>query len=255
MDRGKVVLQQFVISFLLQGTKEVNFAGSSARVNNTKALVIAQGNCLVTEKSQGSEDYKTILFFFSKQRLADFLLKKGFTASQNNRVIATPPYFIIEQDEFIKIFISSLQLHFTAFNNNLSKQLLEVKFEEIMVYLIGRHGNGFIAFLLNSLKPHPGLTFKNTIEANKYTNLGIGELAFLCNMSISTFKRHFAEEFNDTPGNWFKEKRLERAKNLLQAGGANPSEVFTGSGYKNLSHFSNAYKARFGKSPRRHLQD
>ena len=255
MTRGKVVLQQFVISFLVQGHKEINFAGAAIQADNTKALLIPQGNCLVTEKSQGSQDYKTILLFFSKQRLTDFLLKKELLTNLFTVSTSIPPYFIFEQDEFIKIFIQSLSLHFTAINTTISKQLLQVKFEEVMIYLIDKYGNTFITFLLHALKNEHTVGFKTVVEANRYSNLSIGELAFLCNMSVSTFKRRFASAFNDTPGNWFKQKRLEKANGLLQSGNVEPSDVFVGSGYKNLSHFSTAFKAKFGKSPRHYQQD
>ncbi len=254
MNRSKIVLEQYVISFLLQGYKEVNFADAVVKIDNTKALMLAPGSCLMTEKRIGSEDYKSILFFFSKSKLTDLLLKKGLLSGTGTKKIAAPPCFIMEQDAFIKVFINSLSLHFML-DKNLSQQLLEVKFEEIMIYIIDKYGQNFIAFLLHSLEDENNLSFKNTIEANKYSTLSVEEIAFLCNMSISTFKRHFAESFNATPANWFKQKRLQRAKTLLQTGKAKPSELFNGSGYKNLSHFSTAYKTTFGKSPRHSLTD
>lgn len=250
MNNSKVVLDQFAMSFLLQGCKQVNFAGSSVQVDNTKILIIAEGNCLVTEKGQGSDDFKSIMLFFSKKKLTDLLLKKGLRVKPLPADASAPNYFVAEQDEFVKIYISALSLYFTNIDKPLAGQLLELKFEEIMIYLINKYGDAFINFLLCPLKNNRLLSFKNIIETNKYNSLGVGELAFLCNMSVSTFKRHFAEEFSDTPGNWFKRQRLEKAKHMLQSGEAKPSEVFSISGYKNLSHFSSAYKARFGKTPR-----
>ena len=251
MNRSKVILDRYVISFLIQGYKEINFADSSIHVDNSKALLISTGNHLITEKGYGSEDYKSILIFFSKSRLNDLLLKKQLYAHHVEKNIPVPAYFPIEQDEFVKTFVSSLTLHFKL-NPHLSRELLEIKFEEIMLYLIATYGEPLVAFLLNILQNERGLTFKKTIEANKYTNLRLNELAFLCNMSISTFKRYFSETFDETPGKWFKQKRLEKAMLQLKNGDAKSSELFTESGYKNLSHFSAAYKLQFGKSPRYH---
>ncbi|HWK05800.1 MAG TPA: AraC family transcriptional regulator [Puia sp.] len=254
MNRSKVVLEQYVISFLLGGHKELNFAGSAIQIDNTKALIVTQGNCLLTEKDHGSQDYRSILLFFSRQKLTELLLKRGLLSDPSQKPKPVSPYFSFEQDTFIKVFINSLSLHFSL-GKNLSKQLLEVKFEEIMIYLADTYGNRFISFLQYSLEQDHNLSFKNTMEVNKYTNLSLEELAFLCNMSVSTFKRHFGKVFKDTPGNWFKQKRLERARTLLQTGKATPSEIFNSSGYKNLSHFSTAFKNRFGKSPRHSISD
>jgi transcriptional regulator GlxA family with amidase domain len=49
------------------------------------------------------------------------------------------------------------------------------------------------------------------IESNVHSNLKLEEIAFLCNMSLSTFKRHFIVEYNEAPGKWLQDKRLQRA--------------------------------------------
>ena len=249
MNRSKIVVEQYVISFLLGGHKELNFAGSAIQIDNTKALIVAQGNCLLTEKDHGSQDYRSILLFFSKGKLTEFLLKKGLLPNAPKKPKPASPYFSFEQDVFIKAYINSLSLHFSI-GKDLASQLLEIRFEEIMIYLADTYGTRFISFLQYSLEQDRNLSFKNIMEVNKYTNLSVEELAFLCNMSVSTFKRQFVRVFKDTPGNWFKQKRLERARTLLQTGKATPTEIFNSAGYKNLSHFSTAFKNRFGKSPR-----
>jgi AraC family transcriptional regulator, exoenzyme S synthesis regulatory protein ExsA len=254
MNRSKIVLEQYVISFLLGGHKELNFAGSTIQIDNTKALIVTQGNCLLTEKDDSSQDYRGILLFFSREKLTEFLVKKGLLQAGSKKPKAVVPYFSFEQDNFVKAFMHSLSRHFSL-GKNLSKQLLEIRFEEIMIYLADTYGNRFLSFLQHSLEHDYNLSFRNTMEVNKYTNLSVEELAFLCNMSLSTFKRSFFKVFGVSPGNWFKQKRLERARTLLQTGKARPSELFDSSGYKNLAHFSTAFKARFGKSPRNSVPD
>jgi transcriptional regulator GlxA family with amidase domain len=49
--------------------------------------------------------------------------------------------------------------------------------------------------------------FKNVVESNVHSNLKLEEIAFLCNMSLSTFKRHFIVEYNEAPGKWLQDKR------------------------------------------------
>jgi len=249
LGRNKVVLEHFVISFLLQGHKLMNFAGSDICINSTQALVIAQGNCLVTGRGRGSENYNSILFFFSRQRLTDFLVKRGPQPFSTQKQDCPKPWFVFEQDDYIKTFVSSLSVHLATANTKLSESLLAVKFEEVMTYLLDKYGDAFLSFLSQGLKHGEHLPFKQTVEANKYNNLSVSELAFLCNMSLSTFKRHFVEIFNETPGNWLKQQRLERAKSLLESGASKPSQIFTATGYKNHSHFSTAFKAKFGKAP------
>lgn len=254
MNRSKVTLDQYVISFLIQGKKDIYYADSAIHLDNTKALMIAQGNYLMTEKGYGSEDYKSILIFFSKAKLTDLLLKKALISPPVKGTNVPTAYFTIEQDDFVKAFINSLSVHFKL-HQALSRALLEVKFEEIMIYLLDKYKETLLPFLLSTLQNDSELSFKNTIEANKYTNLRTEELAFLCNMSLSTFKRRFVNVFGKTPGSWFKTQRLYRSKQLLASGKTKPSDLVNSSGYKNLSHFSTAYKAQFGKSPSHVIED
>ena len=88
------------------------------------------------------------------------------------------------------------------------------------------------------------------MESNVYSNLRLEEIAFLCNMSLSTFKRHFTSEYNEAPGKWLKDKRLQKAKELLQEGQLKASDIYLEIGYNNLSNFSIAFKNKFGISPK-----
>ena len=84
---------------------------------------------------------------------------------------------------------------------------------------------------------------------NGYSNLKLEEIAFLCNMSLSTFKRHFINEYKTSPGKWLKDKRLEKAKETLEQKKLKPSDIYLNFGYNNLSNFSIAFKNKFGFSP------
>ncbi|MDN6311089.1 MAG: AraC family transcriptional regulator, partial [Psychroflexus sp.] len=92
--------------------------------------------------------------------------------------------------------------------------------------------------------------FKKIIESKIHSNLKLEEIAFLCNMSLSTFKRNFITEYKTSPGKWFHDKRLQKAKRLLEDGGCKPAELYLEFGYNNLSNFSIAFKNKFGISPR-----
>ena len=128
------------------------------------------------------------------------------------------------------------------------ENLLSVKFEELMLYLINKYGNTF-EFYLHSLIVKETSPFKETVESKIHSNLKLEEIAFLCNMSLSTFKRHFINEYNVSPGKWLQDKRLQKAKEMLEKGDLKPSDIYLDVGYNNLSNFSIAFKNKFGFSP------
>ena len=127
---------------------------------------------------------------------------------------------------------------------------MELKFEEIMLYLADKYGQSFLGYLHSLLINERELSFKVVVEKNMFTNLNIEEIAFLCNMSVSTFKRKFISIYQESPGKWFQQKRLNKAKEILINIEAIPSENFMDFGYDSLSNFSAAFKNEFGYSPK-----
>ncbi|MAN27338.1 MULTISPECIES: helix-turn-helix domain-containing protein [Mesonia] len=243
--KSKVNLRMHMFSFLQIGKKEVHFAETSVRVDKNQSILTTKGNCLWTELLDTENSYYCKLFFFSEKVLKDFLKKHPISSKERAQ---ENPFFIIENDNFISAFIDSL----SAIGNNQLHQnesLIKVKFEEILLYLSGKYGNQFSSFL-QSLIQEKNSTFRDVVERHVYSNLKVEEIAFLCNMSLSTFKRHFKEEFQASPGKWLLDQRLEKAKILMEQRDVKASEVYLEIGYNNLSNFSTAFKNKFGISPK-----
>lgn len=242
--KSKVNLSQHMFSFLQKGKKQVHFSDSSVAVNGKQSILIKKGNCLWSELLDNDDIYYCKLFFFSESKLRDFL-KKHHLFNPNEE--EAPLYFIIENDDYILSYLNSLSSIISAppiFMSN----LLSVKFEELMLYLINKYGKSFQNYL-QSLSTKEISNFKGIINKNVYSNLKIEEIAFLCHMSLSTFKRNFIKEYDSTPGKWFQDKRLQKAKELLEEGNLKSSDIYFDLGYNNLSNFSAAFKNKFGKSP------
>ena len=243
--KSMVNLSMNMFSFLQVGKKQVHFADTSIAVNSKQSLLLKKGNWLWTELLDTEASYYCKLFFFSEEKLIDFLQKYTKNGLPHKDEI---PYFVIENDVYITTFLNSLSVLNTA-SSDYTQQLLLVKFEEIMLYLLYKYEENF-EFYLYSLISKEVSPFKNVVESNIHSNLKLEEIAFLCNMSLSTFKRHFTSEYNEAPGKWLQNKRLQRAKDLLQEGVLKPSDIYLDTGYNNLSNFSIAFKNKFGISPK-----
>src|SRR5262249_50400853 len=87
------------------------------------------------------------------------------------------------------------------------------------------------------------------MEANYHHNLALAEFAQMCHRSLSSFKRDFRTHYGTSPGKWLLERRLERSLSLLQATRLSVTEVMLECGFEELSHFSRAFKDRFGRPP------
>ncbi|MCG2430323.1 helix-turn-helix domain-containing protein [Aequorivita xiaoshiensis] len=242
--KSKVNLSMHMFSFLQVGKKQVHFANTAVAVNKNQSLLLNKGNWLWTELLDTDATYYCKLLFFSENKLSEFYNKHVNNVNTSKNEVG---YFVIENDSYIMSYLNSLDTINEApaiFKNN----LLSVKFEELMLYLINKYGSKFELFL-HSLISQQISPFKKVIENNVYSNLKLEEIAFLCHMSLSTFKRRFANEYNTSPGKWLQDKRLLKAKEILKEGQLKASDIYLDFGYNNLSNFSIAFKNKFGFNP------
>ncbi|OEK07816.1 DNA-binding protein [Flavivirga aquatica] len=243
-----VSLGQNTFSFLMEGHKEVFADKTSVSIENSNFLLMKSGHCLMTEKlSNTIDNYRSILFFFTDESLLKFIQKHKISIKKysNRASVHTFKY-----DDYLKVFVNGL-IDISKFKLELQTKLLELKFEELMLYLIETKGVEFIF----SLIPHVGSQlqhFIEIVESNKLNKLSLKELAFLSNMSVSTFKREFEKHFHNSPSKWFQEKRLEHAAFLLKEKLERPSDIFEDMGYENLSNFIQAFKTKYGVTPKQY---
>ena len=242
--KSKVNLGMNMFSFLQVGKKQVHFADISVSVNREQSLLLKKGNWLWTELLDTDRTYNCKLLFFSERRLKEFLEKH----TENRDIVGEDsPYFIIKNDAYITSYLNSLSTISHA-PDVFMENLLSVKFEELLLYLIQKHGKTF-EYYLYSLVINDISEFKKIIDSNSHSNLQLAEIAFLCHMSLSTFKRYFIKTYKVSPGKWLKNKRLQKAKETLEHGELKPSDIYLDFGYNNLSNFSIAFKNKFGISP------
>jgi AraC-like DNA-binding protein len=209
------------------------------------------GHCLMTEKlSKVAGNYRSILFFFSNEDVLKFIRKFELTQSDSSKLLST---YSFSYDAFITRFVDSL-LDISKLSNALQKNILDAKFEEIMLYLIEFKGVEFLYSLISNSN-NQNQKFIQTIENNQLNKLTIKELSFLLNMSVSTFKREFEKHFHSSPSKWFQEKRLEHAAFLLKSNSKRPSDIYEEVGYENLSNFIQAFKMKFGVTPKQYQSE
>lgn len=247
-SKNHVTLNQNLFSFLIEGHKEVIHFNAKTRINNQQFLLMKAGKYLMTEKILSLDNkYRSFLLFFDDEMLFRFIEKNKIKLQANLKI---KPFFALEYDAYIKLFVESLIK--LEPQNIILKQLLPTKFDELFLYLVNKYGSDFLSSFLtpqNNYNNH----FMSVIENNILNNLTIEELAFLCNKSVSAFKREFGRVYNQSPIKWFQEKRLEHSAFLLEHKKLRPSDIYEEAGYESLSSFIQAYKKKFGVTPKKHF--
>lgn len=103
-------------------------------------------------------------------------------------------------------------------------------------------------FLAALFKPNE-IEFKSTIQHNLYTNLSLEELATLCHLSLSSFKRKFSEVFGESPKKYIAKKKVEKAASMLRSNNQRVSEIAYQVGFDSLATFSRNFTSVYGQSP------
>lgn len=245
--KNKINLTRNTISFLRQGTKEVIGNDKNVKIGKGKFVVMKAGRCLMTEHiSTEFNFYKSILLFFSND-IASKLLeqKKVNQASKANNA-----FYAFDYDDYIHHFVESLE-KLMKMDAKIQSQLLPRKFEEIILYLIEKEGISF----LNDIVQNPNTPQNrliSVVEQNRLNKLNLQELAFLTNMSVSTFKREFQKCYHQSPIKWFQKQRLENAAYLLRIHKKRPIEILEETGYESLTNFVQAFKKEYGVTPKQY---
>lgn len=87
------------------------------------------------------------------------------------------------------------------------------------------------------------------MEKNFMFNMPLEKFGYLTGRSLTTFKRDFYQIYNITPQRWLTHRRLELAHYQIVKNQRKPVDVYFEAGFENLSHFSYAFKKKFGLSP------
>jgi AraC-like DNA-binding protein len=87
------------------------------------------------------------------------------------------------------------------------------------------------------------------MNRNFHFNYKLSQFSQLSGRSLSTFHREFKKIFHTTPHKWLLKKRLYWADTLLRTTSKSVSTIAYDSGFKDLAHFSKAYKNCFSVSP------
>ncbi len=88
------------------------------------------------------------------------------------------------------------------------------------------------------------------MEANLGEPLPTEEIARLAGVSRRQLERLFKQHLDALPSRYYAELRLMRAKRLLQQTGQSILQIGLACGFASGSHFSSAYRVRFGHTPR-----
>lgn len=229
---GKMTIQE-------EGEEITAVAGECVFICRNHKVVITKGPC-------GEEQYKGITLLFNRSFLSEYyktLPKKEKPAQVNpigKEVVKLPKSADIDS-----LFFSMVP-YFDS-DNIPSKALMKLKLQEGLLSLLSLDP-GFYPILFDFTEPWK-IDILDFLNKNYMYDLSIGEIALYTGRSLSTFKRDFRKISPLSPQKWIMQKRLDVAYQKIKKDGEQIADVCFEVGFKNRSHFTTAFKKRFGVAP------
>lgn len=219
-------------------------------------ILVREGECAFVRKdnrlkmhkrsSRKTNIYQSVVLKFTRKFLLDFYrgLDKEGVAADAKRVKSSVKR-IATRPDIVSLFESILPYFNT--DSQPSEQWLNLKMMEGLYVLLNTDKNIY-ASLFDFTDPWK-IDLMGFMNENYMYDLSMEELASYTGRSLTSFKRDFKKVSELTPQKWIIRKRLEVAYDMITHEGRKVTEAMMDVGFKNLSHFSRAYKATYGHAP------
>lgn len=244
------VAEQACFLYVLNGEFQYKADDVNLDVSSDYSLFL---NCISSGKkihnSKKEEDCQIVIVTFYPdilKKIYERELPSLFQKPKN--LISNKSGEKINTDFLIKKYVEGLLFYFE--NPSLvNEDILTLKLKEIVLLLAQSQNADSIQLILSQLFSPTTYSFKQIVEANVFSQLTIEQLAEQNNLSVSSFKREFAKLYNDTPANYIKNKKLEKAAELLLISDERITDIAFECGFNDLASFTRSFNDKFHSTP------
>lgn len=197
------------------------------------------------------EDEFCLLGFFISDNLIRDSINEFCTTAVLSPHDTTPAFTAtaLKSNDSLEGFFQSMLIYFRG-EQPPQEYILKLKLKELIANIFCISENAQLASYLKTVASNSKPSLPQIMELNYRYNLSLEEFAKLCHRSLSSFKRDFQTHYNTSPGKWLLSKRLDHSANLLLGNYANITQIAFESGFEDVSHFSHAFRQKFGISPK-----
>jgi len=231
--------------YVVDGQKIWHTAKGSYDIRRDSCVFVRKGGFILEQLMDTG--FCVVLFFIPDDFIRETLYTRSKPLAKYEH--SFEPIMLLESSKTLKGFFLSMSSYFDEMQDP-DPSLMELKFKELILNIADNAVNKDLLTYFCSLLHEPqAILLKRVMEDNFCYNLKLEAFAELSNRSLSAFKRDFEKVFQLTPGKWLLEARLHYALQLLSNQHKAVSEAAFESGFQSQSHFSRAFKIRFGKEP------
>ncbi len=241
-----IFIEEQTLFFVLEGSVVLSHGIVDLVVSQNEMTLLKKGKLYDIQKviDSNSGHYRGMLFCLKDDLIRAFLMNsekvkaKPVNGELRSRVHA--------MNDCLHTFIQSLDSYF-KYNSEVHLGQFRLKLNEMLYYL--GIGNESLFNELIQLDTSVKADLQQIIEKYSTSPISLENLAVISGRSLSSFKRDFKKIYNAAPATWLRQKRLTKAKELLESTELPVSEICFATGFENVSHFSRVFKQYYGNSP------
>lgn len=234
--------------YVYSGEMVIDGRGEKTAIGKNECAFIKRDNRLsLTKQPKGKEQYQGIFMMFTRKFLRDFyqrLEKNGIPKTVEK---FDQPVVKLKVTPEIASLFQSMTPYFDR-SVKPKEEFMQLKLQE-GVYILLDIDKRFYPTLFDFTQAWK-IDILDFLNENYMYDLSLEEFASYTGRSLATFKRDFKKYSKLPPQKWLMNKRLESAYEMIKEEGKRASDVYLEVGFKNLSHFSTAFKKLYGHSPR-----
>lgn len=234
------------ITYVISGKKDWFASGEVYQIKEGDAVFIRKG--AYTTRQYFEVDHCLLTFFISDDFIREFVRDIDRVSSHNGGSMQSQIFKLDINEALESLFVGMFT--YLKMGNSVPKQLVELKFKELLLNIILNPRNQALTQFFSSLDQSRKTSLDYVMTNHFNYDLEVEDFARLSGRSLSTFKRDFKTTYQETPGKWLNAKRLEYAKKLLLTSDLNVNEVCSESGFRNSTHFIRAFKEKYNLPPR-----
>lgn len=243
------VAEQACFLYMLKGEMQYTSHHDQLKISTNHSLLL---NCINSGKqihdSNSNDSGEIVIVTFHPDILKKVYNKEIPLIFQPNNQVSNQARRAINNDFLIQKYIEGLLFYFE--NPSLvNDEILILKLKEIILLLSQTQDAESIQVILSQLLSPTTFTFKQIIEAHIFEQVSVEDLAQKTNFSVSSFKREFKKLYHDSPANYIKTKRLEKATELLMASDERISSIAFDCGFNDLANFTKSFHAKYECTP------
>lgn len=241
---GEQFIAEHSLGYNISGTMEI-FVDGKTQIFKEGELRFCRRNRLARFSKEPAPGgvFKSVTIFLGQQLLRSIcaehqLQAKGLYCGESALLINPNPLF--------RNYMASLTPYLDA-DKPLNKALTALKVKEAVMILM--ETNPALQNVLFDFNEPGKIDLEAYMTEHYKFNVDLNRYAYLTGRSLATFKRDFEKIFNVSPNKWLQQQRLKDAYFLISEKGVKVSDVYLEVGFKDLSHFSFAFKKTYGITP------